>query len=89
LNDITSDKKGNIYVSDSRTAKIWKIENGVAKLHVENVKGVNGLKSIGENLFVGAGKSFQRVDPERKLAVVAETPQGIDGIEPVGNGTLS
>jgi hypothetical protein len=44
------------------------------------------LKSIGENLFVGAGKSFQRVDSELKLAVLAEMPQGIDGIEPVGNG---
>ena len=88
LNDITSDKKGSIWVSDSRTGRIWKIENGIAKLHLENVKGVNGLKSIGENLFVGAGKSFQRVDSALKLVVLAEMPQGIDGIEPVGNGNF-
>jgi hypothetical protein len=85
LNDITVDSKGIVYVSDSKTGKIWRIENHTPTLFLENVKGVNGLKAIGPDLFIGAGKTFEKTDPQKKVTVIAEMPQGIDGIEPVGN----
>jgi len=86
LNDITVTAKGIVYVSDSRTAKIWRIENDKAELYLDNMKGVNGLKSIGEDLYIGSGKSFLKADTKKQVTTIAEVPQGIDGIEPVGNG---
>lgn len=86
LNDITVDDKGIVYVSDSRTAKIWRIENNTAELFLDDVKGVNGLKAIGNDLYIGAGKDFLKADANKKLTKIADLPQGIDGVEPVGNG---
>ena len=86
LNDITVDNKGNVFVSDSRTAKIWRIENNIPQLYLENVKGVNGLKAIGNDLYIGAGKEFLKADTNKKLTKIADLPQGIDGVEPIGNG---
>jgi hypothetical protein len=86
LNDITIDKKGNVYVSDSRTARIWKIQNDRPTLYLENMKGVNGLKIVGDDLVIASGKTFLKADAQKKLTTIAELPQGGDGIEPVGNG---
>ena len=86
LNDITVTDKGIIYVSDSRNAKIWRIENDVASLYLENMKGVNGLRAIGDDLIIASGKSFIKADAQKKITPIAELPQGGDGIEPIGNG---
>lgn len=86
LNDITVTGKGIIYVSDSRTAKIWRIENDKPTLYLEDMKGVNGLKAVGDDLIIASGKSFIKADAQKKITPIAELPQGGDGIEPVGNG---
>lgn len=86
LNDITIDSKGTVYVSDSRTARVWKIQNDVPSLYLENMQGVNGLKSVGNDLIIASGKTFLKADPQKKLTTIAELPQGGDGIEPIGNG---
>ena len=86
LNDITVSDKGIVYVSDSRTGKIWRIENNIPALYLDSINGVNGLKAIGDDLFIGAGKNFIKADKNKNIRKVADLPQGIDGIEPVGNG---
>jgi hypothetical protein len=86
FNDITVSDKGIIYVSDSRLGKIWSFENGLASIYLDNIKGVNGLKSIGDDLFIGAGKKFIKADKNKILTTIAEVSESIDGIEPVGNG---
>ena len=86
LNDITIDKKGLVYVSDSRTGRIWRIENDQPSLFLDSVKGVNGLKAIGDDVYIGAGRNFIRADQNKKITQIVELPQGIDGIEPVGKG---
>lgn len=86
LNDITVSADGIVYASDSRSGKIWRIENDSARLYLENIKGLNGLKAVGDELFIGAGKSFVKADKQKKLTQIAEVAQGIDGIEPAGNG---
>lgn len=86
LNDITVSDKGIVYVSDSRTGRIWKVENDIPSLYLDTVRGVNGLKAIGDNLFIGAGKNFIKADKNKNITKVADMPQGIDGIEPIGNG---
>ena len=86
LNDITVDAKGIVYVSDSRRSNIWRIENDIPVLYLQDVKGVNGLKAIGDDLYIGAGKSFVKANAQKHLTTIVELPQSIDGIEPVGNG---
>jgi hypothetical protein len=86
LNDITVSNKGIIYVSDSRTAMIWRIENDIPTLYLENMKGVNGLKAVGDDLVIASGKSFVKANTQKTIIPIAELPEGGDGIEPVGNG---
>ncbi len=86
LNDITATDKGIIYVSDSRTGRIWRIENDLATLYLDSVKGVNGLMAIGDELYIGAGKDFLKSDINKNITKIATVSQGIDGIEPIGNG---
>ncbi|HEY1115988.1 MAG TPA: ATP-binding protein [Chitinophagaceae bacterium] len=86
LNDITVDAKGNVYVSDSRTARIWKIQNDHPTLYLENLKGVNGLKSVADDLIIASGRTFLKADAQKNLTTIAQLPQGGDGIEPIGNG---
>ena len=86
LNDITVDSKGVVYVSDSRKAKIWRIENDQPTLFLDSVRGANGLKAIDEDVYFAAGKNFMKADKNKTVSKIVEVPQGIDGIEPVGNG---
>jgi hypothetical protein len=86
LNDITVSDKGIVYVSDSRTKRIHRVEGDKVTLYMENIAGVNGLKAIGNELFIAGGKTLWKADAGKKLTKIAELPNGGDGIEPAGNG---
>jgi len=86
LNDITISSKGIVYVSDSKTSKIWKIQNDKPSVYLENIKGANGLKAIGNDLLFAQGKDLMKADAKKSVSKIAEVTEGIDGIEPVGNG---
>jgi hypothetical protein len=86
LNDITVDGRGNVYVSDSRAAKIYKITRDVPALYLENMTGVNGLKAIGTDLYILSGKRFVKADAGKNFTEIATLDQGGDGLEPIGNG---
>lgn len=88
LNDVTVDNKGIVYVSDSRTGKIHRIENGTPTVYFEDIKGVNGLKAIGTDLYIAGGKTIWKANSKKELTKVIELPNGIDGVEPVGNGNF-
>ena len=86
LNDISINAKGIVFVSDSKTSKIWRIENEKFELYLTDIKGVNGLKCIKDELYIGAGKSFIKANAQKEITHIAEIPESIDGIEPTGNG---
>jgi len=86
LNDITVDSKGIVYVSDSRQARIWRIENDQPALFLDSIKGANGLKAVGDDLYFAAGRGFMKADKNKAVTKIADIPQSIDGIEPIGNG---
>jgi hypothetical protein len=88
LNDITIDSKGVVYISDSKTGKVYRMENGKAAVYLENLKGANGLKATGNNLYILTAKEVYKADAAKKLTVISELETGGDGIEPVGNGDL-
>ena len=87
LNDITVTDKGIVYVSDSRSkaGNIYRIENGNASLYLSGYPGVNGLRAVGNDLYV-ATKEVYKVDANKKRTAIGIIDQGGDGIEPVGNG---
>ncbi|SEP39945.1 ATP-binding protein [Mucilaginibacter sp. OK283] len=86
LNDITVNDKGVVYVSDSKTKKIHRIENGHASTFLTNVSGVNGLKAIGTDLYILGGQKFMKADSQGNLTQITMLSCGGDGLEPVGNG---
>ena len=88
LNDITVDKTGNVYVSDSNTGKIHIVKNGMAEVYYEGpeIKGVNGLLAGANELYVvdfATGKNF-KLSKDKKLTYFCTTAEGADGVVPVG-----
>jgi hypothetical protein len=87
LNDVTVDDKGVVYVSDTRTNKIYRINNGKSELYLENVTNANGLKWINKNLYVLANTELWKIDEKKNRSVLAkgfEKPG--DGVEQLKNG---
>jgi hypothetical protein len=86
LNDITVSDKGVVFVSDSKTGRIWKIEDEKPTLYLENVTGANGLKAVKEGLVYAKGPSLMIADDKKQIRQIADIGHDIDGIEPIGNG---
>ena len=87
LNDVTVNSSGLVFVSDTRTNKVYRIENDVPSLYLENVTSANGLKVFGSSLIVGAGKELLLVGGDKKPLTLAKGfAQGIDGIEMTARG---
>lgn len=89
LNDVTVDNKGIVFVSDTQTQKIYRLQNGVVDEFIPKVSAANGLKSIGSNLVVGAGKQLLLIDKQKnQLPIATGFAQDIDGVEPIGKGNF-
>jgi len=87
LNDVTVNSSGVVFVSDTRTNKVHRVENDVPSLYLENMASANGLKVFGSNLIVGAGPELLLVGPDKKPLTLAKGfAQGIDGIEMTKRG---
>ena len=88
LNDITVDKSGVVFVSDSRAGKVYRIEGDTPALYMDDLSGANGVKASGSNLYILARKAVLVADASRHLRQITDLPNGGDGVEEVGNGDL-
>lgn len=87
LNDLAVDNKGTLYVSDTRTNKIYQIKDNRYELFSENVASANGLKWMDKSLFVLAGTELWKIDKKKQVTVIARGFEKVgDGLEPIGNG---
>lgn len=86
LNDITVSDKGIVYVSDSKRNNIYRIQDDKPELYLTNMSGVNGLKSIKDELYIGSGPAFVKANAQKQITKIVQLPESIDGIEPIGNG---
>lgn len=88
LNDITVDKKGNVYASDTQTGKIHLLKDGKATVYFESkeFKGINGLLSLGDELYIAdfANGINYKLSATRQLSVFGKTSEGADGVVLVG-----
>lgn len=84
LNDVTIDKKGVVYVSDSRGKKLYRFENGKASLFLENLKGPNGVLMHGDDFYVLDNGGMYKVGADKSLTMITDGMEGgTDGIENV------
>ena len=87
LNDVSIDAKGAIYVSDSKTKKIHRIEKGKSTVVQENLKGPNGVLAVGSDLYLTDAGGLYKAEKTGALTLIADGMEGgTDGIEAVGNG---
>ena len=84
LNDVTIDKKGVVYVSDSRAKKLYRFENGKAALFLENLQGPNGVLMHGDDFYVLDNGGMYKVGADKSLTKITDGMEGgTDGIENV------
>ena len=87
LNDLTVDAKGALYVSDSETKKVHKIEGTTVTTLLEGLKGPNGLLAHGSDLYVLDSGGLYQVQADKKLKLLADGMEGgTDGVEPIKGG---
>jgi DNA-binding beta-propeller fold protein YncE len=85
LNDLAIDSKGVVYVSDTRTGKVYRIENDKPVLYLENMPGANGLLTVKDDLYVLTSTNFLKVNAKKEITTVAgDFESGLDGIVMVG-----
>ena len=86
LNDLASDGKDTLYVSDSKGKKVYVVKDGKAAVYLDEtvLKGPNGLLVHDGTLYVLDNNSLNRVEPDKSLKVLADgMPGGVDGLENV------
>lgn len=84
LNDISIDRTGVVYVTDSGTKKVFTITKGKAALYLENLKGPNGILAHGNDLYVLDAGALLKVEKNKSLTTIVDGLEGnTDGIEPV------
>ncbi|MGN6393935.1 MAG: ATP-binding protein [Mucilaginibacter sp.] len=86
LNDITVDEKGVVYVSDTKKNCIFKVQNNKATLYLSSLKSANGLKAVGDKLYILTGDGMYVSESGKKPVKICALEHGGDGIEPTGNG---
>ena len=81
LNDVAVDSKGVIYVSDTRAAKVYRVEGEKATVYLENMPGANGLLTVGTDLYMVTSTSFLKVSANKEITKIADGfESGLDGI---------
>ena len=86
LNDLVSDGKDTLYVSDSKGKKVYAVKNGKVSVHLDEtvLKGPNGLLVHEGALYVLDNNSLNQVLPDKSLKVLADgMTGGVDGLENV------
>lgn len=87
LNDVTVDTLGTLYVSDTKTSKVYRIRKGVVEEYLTKLDNANGVKSMASNLVVGAGTHLYLFDRNQtKLEIASGFIKNIDGVEPINRG---
>jgi len=84
LNDISVDKNGKVYVTDSKAGKIYVLEQDKFVLKAEDLKGLNGVLSTGNQLYAVAAGALWKIDAANKAVKVADGMEpAVDGVEQV------
>jgi len=84
LNDLALDSNGVVYVSDSKTKKLFAIKDGKSDVYLENLKGPNGVLYHDGTLYLLDGEGLYRVAKDRSVTLLSDGMKGgVDGLENV------
>lgn len=84
LNDVTADDKGVIYVSDSKTNTIYKVEHDRPQVYVSGLKGANGVLALkGQLYFLDNGGLYARGADGKPVRIAEGMDHATDGLEHV------
>ena len=84
LNDVSVDKNGIVYVSDSKNKKIFRVKDGVPELFLENLKGPNGVLAHKDDLYLLDAGGMYKLNKDKTLSMITDGMEGgTDGIENV------
>ncbi|MBL7744271.1 MAG: SMP-30/gluconolactonase/LRE family protein [Chitinophagaceae bacterium] len=84
LNDVSIDKNGVVYVSDSRAKRLYRVINEKTELFLDNLKGPNGVLVRGEDLYLLDAGGMYKVEKDKTLTKITDGMDGgTDGIENV------
>lgn len=90
LNDVAINAKGVVYISDTRKNRIYKLEQDQISSWLENVEAANGLKVVGEQLYIAAGDKLLNIDLAAHSKTITQVAVGFsekaDGLEALSNG---
>ena len=90
LNDVTVDKDGRVFISDTGAGNIVLIENGKLSKWLEGVNGPNGLLAEGGKLqmLTWEGQTLNTIDvASKQVTINADSIENLDGIEALGDGS--
>ena len=80
-------REGAIYVSDSETKKVHKIEGTTVTTLLEGLKGPNGLLAHGAGLYLLDSGTLYQVQADQTLKLLTDGMEGgTDGVEPIKGG---
>ena len=84
LNDVTIDKKGVVYVSDSKGKKVFRVKGDKPELFLDNLKGPNGVLMHKKDFFVLDAGGMYKMNSDKSLTMITDGMEGgTDGIENV------
>ncbi len=91
LNDIVTDDQGNVYISDSRTDKVYRYLKGKVSLYIEDplIKGANGLLVWHNLLWILSSHGICQYNPaDKSLKLFSDAVKSGDGITIVNDSDL-
>lgn len=72
LHNITIDEKGIVYVGDMFGGTIYRVENDIPTLYLDNAPGVAGLLVEGTDLYFLSGGKMLKADKSKKITTISE-----------------
>ncbi len=82
LNDVTVDKDGIVYVSDSEGKKIYRMKNDSVELFFDKLSQPNGILMYADNFYLLDSGAMYKMNTDKSLNKLAEGMEGgTDGVE--------
>ena len=88
LNDISIDKKGVVYVSDSKAKKIYTIKKGEAIVLLDSLKGPNGVLAHDKKFYLLDAGGLYKMKKDKTLTKITDGMEGgTDGVEVISGNS--
>ena len=91
LNDLVCDKRGNMYVTDSKENKVFYIDavKLTPELYLEGLSGVNGVTLFEKTLYIVDAGTLYRIGKDKEKIKIADGMEGrTDGVEVIDENTF-